>query len=93
MSDEPTHGININKSALADFADVKLGKVHRTPTGRDIRRAGNSRSANGQMGRKMVRYEEAGLTRLRSDGVWELTDLGEAENERVSAEYASRRVA
>jgi hypothetical protein len=93
VSDEPTHGININKSVLSDFGDVKLGKVHRTPTGRDIRRAGNSRSANGQMGGKMRRYEEAGLTRLRTDSVWELTDLGESEYERVSAEYAARRVA
>jgi hypothetical protein len=83
------HGININKSVLADFTDVKAGKVRRNAGGRDIRQAGGTRSQNGQMGGKMRRYEEVGLARRRPDDVWELTELGQAEYERVAAEYAA----
>jgi hypothetical protein len=89
MSEPQTTGINVNKSVLADFADVKAGKVRRTASGRDIREAGGTRSQNGQMGGKMRRYELAGLARRRTDDVWELTALGRTEDAQAIAQYAA----
>ncbi len=99
MSEARTHNININKVALGDFADIEAGRVRRSAaTGKDMRRAGSSQSLPGQMGGKMRAYEAAGLVVLTDETddngnrYWRLTEFGEAERARVTAEYEARRV-
>ena len=92
MTHQPEQ-ININKSVLADFADVAAGLVRRNREGRDIRRSGRGGVFNGQIGGKMAKYAEAGLCTRRGDGVWEMTELGDAEAARARAEYDARKIA